>query len=285
MSRRAKQTVEYFPHFVAGGKTIRILSRYWGNTGYAFWFKLLELLCSDDGQCLDLSGAAEWEDFLAYMLVDEQVAYDILDKLAELEKIDPDLWQEKRWIWCDALIENLRPVYSKRTGPAPEKPSLDGFSEQESEVSGISGIEKPQSKVEYSRVKERKEENIPPISPNGDIPPKGGPPAPPARKKKPEKQAYGEFGQVRLTEEEYTKLVQQLGKDEATALIEDLDGYVTSTGKKYKSHYATLLNWWRKDRSRGTGKPAQGSSSFDANELQDRILRDFMRDGDPEGTP
>lgn len=60
------------------------------------------------------------------------------------------------------------------------------------------------------------------------------------------KQKYGEFQNVLLTDEEYGKLQQTIPN--ADNLIERLSAYIESTGKKYKSHYATLLNWDRRDR-------------------------------------
>ena len=49
MARPKKQKVEYFPHFVMSGRTIFILENTYGNDGYAFWFKLLELLGDTEG--------------------------------------------------------------------------------------------------------------------------------------------------------------------------------------------------------------------------------------------
>ena len=46
---------------------------------------------------------------------------------------------------------------------------------------------------------------------------------------------YGEFKNVILTIDEFKKV----SSDE----IESLSTYLASTGKKYKSHYATILNW------------------------------------------
>lgn len=57
-----------------------------------------------------------------------------------------------------------------------------------------------------------------------------------------EKNAYGEFQNVKLTEEEYRKITEQGLLD----VLEELSGYIASTGKKYKSHYATILNWKRR---------------------------------------
>ena len=47
MARPRKQTVDYFPHYCKCGRTIFILENRFGNDGYAFWFKLLEILGDD----------------------------------------------------------------------------------------------------------------------------------------------------------------------------------------------------------------------------------------------
>lgn len=60
------------------------------------------------------------------------------------------------------------------------------------------------------------------------------------------KEKFGEFGNVFLTTEEHAKLVEQLNQNAVDTLIAELDGYIASTGKKYKNHYATLQNWARR---------------------------------------
>lgn len=62
----------------------------------------------------------------------------------------------------------------------------------------------------------------------------------------PAKNEYGEFHNVRMTTEEFSRFVQAVGADRANALIEELSSYLASCGKRYKSHYATLLNWGRR---------------------------------------
>ena len=54
---------------------------------------------------------------------------------------------------------------------------------------------------------------------------------------------YGEFKNVKLKKEEYAKLE----KSNLLPYIEKLSSYIASKGKKYKSHYATILTWARKD--------------------------------------
>lgn len=57
---------------------------------------------------------------------------------------------------------------------------------------------------------------------------------------------YGELKNVQLTEEEITKLRMKYGKSATNHLIEELSTYMGASGKKYRSHYATILNWARR---------------------------------------
>ena len=44
MARKKKHCVDYFPHDTQQNKSVRIISRQYGNDGYAFYYKLRELL-------------------------------------------------------------------------------------------------------------------------------------------------------------------------------------------------------------------------------------------------
>ncbi|WP_411655379.1 hypothetical protein [Anaeromassilibacillus sp. SJQ-1] len=109
MSRISKNVAEYFPHFAADSRTKSILESRFGNDGYAFWFKLLELLCKTDGHSYDCRNALDWEYLLGYTRVSAETAGQILDLLAGMGKIDQPLWADGQTIWCQALVENLRP--------------------------------------------------------------------------------------------------------------------------------------------------------------------------------
>lgn len=60
-----------------------------------------------------------------------------------------------------------------------------------------------------------------------------------------EKKVYGEF--VLLTDKEYKDLLDRLTNTQRIEYIERLNNYIGSTGTKYKSHYHTVLAWYRKD--------------------------------------
>ena len=59
------------------------------------------------------------------------------------------------------------------------------------------------------------------------------------------KHKYGEYNNVLLTDEELDKLKKEY--PDYLDRIERLSSYVESTGKKYKSHYATIKNWAKND--------------------------------------
>ena len=70
-------------------------------------------------------------------------------------------------------------------------------------------------------------------------------PPSPSKKTKPVKHKYGEYNNVLLTDDELQKLKSEYS--DYAERIENLSYYIASTGKVYKSHYATIRNWARKD--------------------------------------
>lgn len=66
-------------------------------------------------------------------------------------------------------------------------------------------------------------------------------------KKEINKESFGEFENVLLSEQELNKLKTRFGED-ANSYIDRLSSYIASSGKRYKSHYATILTWAEKDK-------------------------------------
>ena len=84
-----------------------------------------------------------------------------------------------------------------------------------------------------------------------------------------ENAVYGEMQNVKLTAPEYKRLGEQMGKAKADEYIDRLGFYIASKGKKYKSHYATIRNWYRKDNA---DNPQHNSSrSYDTNTLKSKF--------------
>ena len=84
-----------------------------------------------------------------------------------------------------------------------------------------------------------------------------------SKSKKPVKHKYGEYNNVLLTDAELEKLKTEYSDYEER--IERLSSYVASTGKSYKSHYATIRNWARKDKlptQMSAAKPQNSTDDF-----------------------
>lgn len=81
---------------------------------------------------------------------------------------------------------------------------------------------------------------------------------------------YGMYENVPLTDEDFQRLQEEFPNDYFER-IERLSEYIASTGKKYKSHLATIRSWARKDT---TQKPKATKSS--------NPFLDMLEEGDYE---
>ena len=115
----------------------------------------------------------------------------------------------------------------------------------------------PQYSIDkYSRDKESIVEIIPPDSAESE----------PPKPSKPVKHKHGEYANVLLTDDELEKLKAEY--PDWQERIERLSSYVASTGKSYKSHYATIRNWARKDKpGRGNMNEYAGRSNEAAGQV------------------
>lgn len=167
MGRPAKQTVEYFPHYVHHGKTLFILEQRWGVNGYAGFYKLLEILADEPGHYYDARKTDKWEFLVAKMGVS---APEILQKLSDLDIIDSALWSV-RVIWMESFVSSVKEAYRKRDSKAPTIPPMALFLPQETgenpsfragnppdgDVDGVSGDGNPQRREEKNKEKKRKD--------------------------------------------------------------------------------------------------------------------------------
>ncbi len=223
MGRPQKQTASYFKHFTdTGGRTRFILESRWGNDGYAFWFKLLETLAAKDGHYINLSSETEYEYFASKMRIPNETIEEIIKVLVDMENIDRELWETRRVIWCQSLVDNLAELYSKRSTSLPTKP--DAVSFEEHTAVSVPATEKKAEEPAKEKPKKK-------------------------RKTKAEKEAESREGKVEyaefvyMTEAEHQKLIDKYGEGKVARQIEVLDNYKGSHGKTYSSDYRTILSW------------------------------------------
>ena len=275
MARPGKTKVDYFPHVTQTGKTIAILEARWGNDGYAFWFKTLELLGNSEGFYYDCNRPSEWEYLLSKTRVTETTATAILDKLAEIDAIDADLWGRKV-IWSDNFAGNLTPVFDKRKSTPPQKPEFPERKPDGGEVSEDIRDENPSSgelpapetdKAKHSKAEDSVvEDSVAEDSKGDDARGQGRAVAcPSSRRAGVEKQA----DTVYLTPAERAHLAAEYGENGAARIIVLLDAYKTNHPKKcreYRDDYKVITAWvirlYREERA-SPGKMAGRDIFFD----------------------
>lgn len=156
MSRPHKAIVDYFPHYVNHGKTMFTIESKYGNDGYSFWYKILELLGSSEHHYLDCNNSETWEFLLAKTHLNENLALSILNTCSKLNAIDQGLWQNKI-IRSNNFIENLNSVYKRREINIYSNEEIMSLCQQKPHSTSVIVDINPQSKVKYSKGKEKPE--------------------------------------------------------------------------------------------------------------------------------
>ena len=119
-------------------------------------------------------------------------------------------------------------------------------------------------------------ENIPPLTPQtgGNAPKR----TKQAAENQPEKVPFAEF--VTMTNDEYLSLIEKYGESDTKRLIEILDNYKGSSGKKYKSDYRAILAWvYAKLEEEKAKKPQGFLESPDHDDLERIARRRVMESG------
>lgn len=281
VGRMRKQTADFFPHFAYKGRTLTVLESKWGCEGYTFWFKLLELLCVSEGHCYDCSNPTNMGYLAIMAMTSEETALKILNLLADMGKIDTELWKYGKLIWCQSLVDRLIPLYAKRTATVPEKPTLKQLAKEtttpkepisnrtpfisEESVLEILRLLADMGKIDAELLKSEEtnwcqslvnslslqktspeppeQSSLPQTKPEKkDIKKKEKPPKSTAAKPpEPQKIKYAEF--VSMTEAEHQNLIDKYGAERTELFIKKLDNAKGAKGYKYKSDYRAILNW------------------------------------------
>jgi len=161
VARPQKQTVDYFPHDTdaSESKTLTIIQSKYGNDGYAFWFKLLQLLGKSPGHYFDFNKAADWEFLLAKTHIkDTETAKEILNTLSLLDAIDSELYQHGI-IWCQKFVDRIADAYNRTVGGVPERPKIKvnvTKTDESADRNPENPTEMPQTKLKETKLNKTK---------------------------------------------------------------------------------------------------------------------------------
>jgi hypothetical protein len=153
MARPKKDTIDYFPHPVKNGSKMFIMEQTYGDKGYMSYYKLLEFLGAAEGHFLDFSNDKHRLYFCAAIKADNDLMNKIIGTLVEIGAVNKHLWESKKIIWCQDLIDSVSDLYRKRNRNIPSAPIIDNNNP-------VIDVENPQSIVKESKVNEIKVNDI-----------------------------------------------------------------------------------------------------------------------------
>ena len=151
MARPKKHTVDYFPHDCHHSKEIEILLNKFGNVGYAFYYRLMEVIGKTPSYTVDYSDSISIHYLSTQTGTDVNIINEIIPFLVELKVIDKEIWEKEEHIWCQEFVDSIKDVYRKRKDFVPDK----YYFIEENKVSGAGN---EQSKLKERKRKKRKEE-------------------------------------------------------------------------------------------------------------------------------
>jgi hypothetical protein len=162
--RPEKHTVDFFPHDANAGKkkTLTILFNHFGHEGISAWWLLLEELSTTENHVIAIRNTEDIEYLAAKLHFQPEKLKLILDKMAALEAIDRELYQDGT-IWSQNFVMRLKTVYDNRKQELPRKPLIstgnNSISTGNNSIVNPSKYTKKESK-ESKETKERKRKEI-----------------------------------------------------------------------------------------------------------------------------
>lgn len=240
--------VNYFPLDVHLEDKVNLIEAEFGLVGFAVVIKLYQKIYGTNGYY------TTWNNEVGLLLaskinLDIKRLNRIIEKCIERDIFSKDMYDkfsiltskgiQKRFftitkrrkesdINWDYILLNSNDIIKfnlKKLMECDKKNADENVKNADKKSKNVCKKDKNADKIEQSKVKESKVKKS---------------------KVKEEKKKYGDYGNVLLTDNEYNAL--RMNVDDYQNKIKDLDYYIGSTGREYKSHYMTILSWSRRDK-------------------------------------
>lgn len=226
MARPQKSGIDYFPLdvYMEQDDKIALIEAKYGIVGFGVIIKLYKKVYANKGYYY------EWNDrneilFTKYAGVDQEQLKDIIKDSLEWEIFDKKIFNKYQILTSKRIQKTyLDASYRKKQVELYEEFLINGVNGHINKdnviINSINDSNNPQIKVKKTKIKESKVKHL---------------------------------DHILLTEDEYKKLVEKIGELKTKKMIDDLDYYIENNptkGKKYKSHYRTILKWYEKDKDK-----------------------------------
>lgn len=196
-------------------KILDMLSVY-GAKGYGWYWMIVEMMRDASDYKLDMQSKYSFNAFALQLYADSTEIKDfIMDCIHEFGLFESD----GSFFWSNSLLrrmEKKKKVSESRSNAANKRWNNANASNPDANAMQTDAKESKGKESKRNKKESKDKETI-------------------------TKTKFAEF--VSLSQEEYDKLIESYGDDRTKRMIEILDNYKGSTGKKYKSDYRAILNW------------------------------------------
>lgn len=248
--------IPYFPLSCELGMEMKLIEAEFGVIGFGVVVKLWQKIYAERGYYI------EWTDEVALLFANEirvgrSAVSEIVAAAIRRGIFNKDLLDKYGILTSVEIQEQYFEIVKRRKEVRVKKeyllvsyaqiPKNVCISEENDNISSENAVISQQRKEKERKEKERKErvEHTPTKV----------------------QKYYGEYENVLLTEEEFTKLKAEFS--DYAARIRRLSEYMESKGVNYKSHYATIRAWARKDReAQKTERPV----TYDLDQFDNMIF-------------
>ena len=117
--RPRRYDADYFPHYCRPNTPLEIIIGKYGNEGYAFYYRLQELLGRTNGHSYGYDSELRKEYLAKATGVDRKKAEMFIDFLCELGEINKQCWKDDKVIWWQNFVNSLEKLYKKRANDLP----------------------------------------------------------------------------------------------------------------------------------------------------------------------
>ena len=177
MARSESHTVPYFPFYVKDGRTLFLLESKYQCKGTGFFTNVMRVLSNTPDHHVCLENELDRRMFFAGVKCDEESALDMITMMVITGKLDRELWDKKQVVFSEDFRLSIEDAYRKRSNKIITKSEIYAFyglssgntpeqsagNPDNSAGNPLNSGSYPQSKVEKSKVKERRGEEIPPL--------------------------------------------------------------------------------------------------------------------------
>ena len=157
MSRPESKNVFYFPHYTKSTSELDLIEHKYNSEGYKAYYRLQEMVADADYHRLSLATEDEKDMFDLGMNCKQEVVDDVIRILLDRGRIDRELWENEKVIWMGDFVETLKPVYSNRHKPLPQKDGINRVSTDSNSISTGSNSISTSSNTEKRKEKKIKE--------------------------------------------------------------------------------------------------------------------------------